>query len=153
MEDLQHRVKESAEIEFLMSNLYSLVAEKVDEHKPFWQELAEEEHNHGKLLMTILKSLGYVGCLPEKLAGSEDCEIDKAKKLIHQKMDEISNAPSLGCKDACDIALNLEKVLPEIQFQQFMEADDYNEIGELIRAMNEDEYNHLRRIKHLYNNL
>lgn len=145
MKNLEKIFNESIKIEIKSYELYTLFADSINEDAKFWKQLAKEERNHARLLSVVKDFIPIGDSFPSDIV-AEDIDLLKIRnKEIIEETKAFNKNPNR--KNAFELAIKNEHSLGEIHYQKFMNKVSDNKLVNLFKILNEDEKNHLVRIK------
>lgn len=148
--DLESYIEKAMELEIATSRLYALFAKRCPEDASFWNQLQLEEMNHAALLRAGKKFAGY-DKFPETLMPEQITELDESIRMIAQFEDDFNR--ELSREKAFAIAQDLENSAGELHYQNFMNSQEGDALGDLFRKLNRADSNHARRIMNYYDSI
>ncbi len=139
--EAQEEIEGLVRIEETLSEMYTLFAQRFQEHHDMWSRLAEEERGHARwirdLYAEVRKGSARLGKERFRAEGIQHF-LDYAEKRLEEARSEV-----LPFVHALDMALDLESGLLERNFFQIFETDspalqrEFEEMREQIRTHTE----------------
>ncbi len=139
-------IDETVKLELNAAEVYRLFREIFPEDREFWNELHEEEKNHAELLQSIREVIGEDDSFPEEFLSAALDDLKSINSRIAWLLTKYATAEP-GRSEAFNTALDLEESAGEIHFQAFMEKDEDNEIVRTYQKLNNDDKDHMARIR------
>ena len=146
MKELSQLIHESIQLELNVAELYKIFNQAFKKDAVFWFELFIEEENHASLF----KDMEKIDILPieffmEILSPLLEELKEKNKNIASFIAEYKLNPPSR--ETAFNVALEIEQSAGEIHFQKFMEKESKSPIVQLFQRLNEDDKNHIARLR------
>jgi rubrerythrin len=143
--------KEAIELELNVSGLYRVYSEIFEDDSKFWLQFSNEEKNHAILLQTALDQYLNTNLFPIELFYSDIEELRQVNNVLKQLKEEYSGNPP-DKKTAYAMALSIEESNQEKQFNLFIDkTPPGSKALKLFQSLNDDNKNHVERIKSLVN--
>lgn len=143
--DINKIIDESIDLEFNISNLYSIFYDLYIEDSDFWWELQMEEKNHASLLRSIKEFFIPYGKIPSGLLVKELNTLKESNNEILRIIDRVKSVTPTR-EECFDIALQLEDSASETHYQMFMENNSGDKFSEVIQTLNREDKDHAERI-------
>lgn len=137
---------EAIQLELNVGKLYLLFRQICPDDADFWWKLALEENNHAALIRSGVEFFMQAGLFPAEILPpviSDLQETNKKLTSLHECYDK--NLPSR--EEAFNLALETERSAGEIHFQRIMTKAADSRILKLFQELNEDDKDHLERIR------
>ncbi len=139
-------IDEAIKIELNISTIYEIFSKSFPEDSDFWSKLVIEEKNHATLIESAKKTLLSVDLFPSKLLAPTLEKLIDTNNILYLLIKEYKeNPPSRG--SAFNKAIELERSAGEIHYQHAMKHLPSDEIIDTIQQLNEDDKDHIIRIR------
>ena len=123
--------------------MYFLFSQTLINDRQFWWELSIEEKNHSSLIES--EKLFYkVNAFPEGLFDTDLEELVKINKTFSTKIELFKHNQTK--ENAFAIALEMENLAIEMNFQKLVENDSMDRAISLFKQLNRADKDHAKRI-------
>ncbi len=144
--DLFALLDKSITQELQMADLYRSFSYTFAEDKEFGHQLAVEEQNHAALLKSARRDFVDEGWFPPEMLSANLDALTKSNQEIQQVIKE-HGRKNLSRTAAFQIALKLEALTGEVDFERAMGKQADSPALKLFQKLNRGENNHARRIR------
>lgn len=144
-------IEESINLELNIAMLYKLFSAAYPADKDFWMELFWEEKHHATLIKAMSDALSPSDEFPEEVVAPSLRRLRTANDKLTSLIEKYTLAPPLR-KYAFTVAITTEKSVGEIHYQHGMEAPPSSKYVKIWQKLNEDDKDHVQRIRN-YKNL
>ena len=144
--ELQELADEAVQLELNVSYLYMIFKNSSTEDAEFWWQLVVEENNHAALIKSGREYFMQVSAFPRELLPPAIAELQAANREIKSLVEKYDADPPTR-EEAFNIALKAEMSAGEIHFQQAMSKSADSRIMRLFQDLNEDDKDHIKRIR------
>lgn len=150
MDYFQLLMDQAIALELKIAKLYRLFSRHNDEDDHFWQQLADEEEYHVKLI-ELGKDMARLGKTPVGLVPESVEELYEENKHVENAITSFSENPDRFY--AFEIAYTIENSIGEAHLQNYLNADSPDDIRDIFRKLNIADKDHATRIKEYWDKL